>query len=238
MMGRDGPRMMWAAARGDGETPPMALIVYDEGDDFPRWLRARLGVVGLEPHELAEKLGVVRQTVNHWLMGRNKPHARMVDKLTEVLELDEPYELYDRIGLPRPNVRFPNSATPALMLPVVGQGSAHPERWTIMYELPWQPTTPFRYTDRNRFFVVIAEGDCLAPRVSHGAKCVIDRNPEPRAGRIVLVEMGGTWHLKRLEHQNGRLVLTSNYGDLVPLADADVTYIGTHLGVLPDFIPD
>lgn len=236
MIQAEWPPGVLAMHRDEGELPPMALIVYNEDDVFPRWLRARLGFVGLEPHELAEKLGVVRQTVNHWLTGRNKPRPRIVDRLTDVLELDDPYELYDRIGHPRPNVRFPNSATPALMLPVIGPGSAQPERWAVMYELPWVATTPFRYSEKHRFFMVVAEGNQLAPRIVHGAHCVIDRTPGPRAGRIVLVEIDGAWHLKRLEQQGGRLVLTTNQGDVMPLEAAE--YIGTVLGTQPAFLPD
>lgn len=71
----------------------------------------------------------------------------------------------------------------------------------------------------RRQFTVTVEGDCLEPEIMPGDLLVCDRDRPPAPGDVVVVEVNGERHMKRVVRRNGQLHLTSKRGPLALPSD-------------------
>ena len=61
-------------------------MIYIKTEDFPNALKNYLSIADISQVELAEKLGVPKQTVNNWIKGRSMPNHKRLEKLLEMIE--------------------------------------------------------------------------------------------------------------------------------------------------------
>jgi transcriptional regulator with XRE-family HTH domain len=79
----------------------------------------------------------------------------------------------------------------------------------------------------DHFFVEVI-GDCLEPEVKSGDWLVMSETRTPQVGKVVLVEVFGELHLKKIVSNNGRMVLGSQRGILV-LPREGARYLGVEV---------
>ncbi len=63
--------------------------VYIPVKDFSSALRAMMAIQNLTNEKLGQQLGVHRETVRHWTIGTQSPRDENLNKLCELLGIDE-----------------------------------------------------------------------------------------------------------------------------------------------------
>ena len=213
------------------------------GDNI-RALRVMRGQNGedMTQSELAEKIGVSRETVNKWETG-TIPNLRdsNIKKLRELFSLTVDDLRSESLGLAAQlrggsNMArtFPVIAREDATVPLVTLGRVHAGPFTDEEEAERQvevPASLLRSHPNARALIV--EGDCMNRVVPDGMSVVYDPDMEPRNGSIAIVEAEGYCALMRRWYRgSGTLMLGADshedYEDIVLTEkDGPVKVIGT-----------
>ena len=160
---------------------------------------------GLNQKELADLMGVSKQTVSTWCNGINTPRTEKLDRLCEILDCDR------NTLLQRSNVSDLFDIRPVsgvTMLPVIGMASAG--KGVIAKEDVIEYVSPDdRYSDREYFWIQV-HGDSMAPAINDGDLVLVHRQVSVDSGSVgVFIVDGEDGYIKRVEYDAENIVLHS-----------------------------
>lgn len=180
------------------------------GATFGVRLKSLLMHTGMTATELADRLGVSRQSVSFWTTDRNQPSAENVKGNDDYVFIPE-YKL--SFGCSSGGVDAPPEWE------VVPAGAAAYRK--VFFQQ--------RYVDPAKCKRVCAEGDSMEPLICDGDRVLFEELPEGtpiRDGAIYVLSTGGSLKIKRLYRKiNGDLIIRSEnpkYADeIVPNTEID-----------------
>lgn len=192
---------------------------------FSKRLSALMTQKGVSDGELARKVGISRQSVSYWRLGRNEPSPSTLARAAEILGTtplwlktgeddihgapvtvsEEVEKNEDFVFVPEYRLSFGCSP----------EGRDAPE-WTPIpeeataYRLSFFQSRGIRPDKCKR---IVAEGDSMEPLICDGDKVLIVDQPEGapiRDGKIYAISYGGALKIKRLYRKaNGDLIISS-----------------------------
>lgn len=165
---------------------------------FGAWLKARLQHLGLKQEAFAGLMGVRQGTVSRWANGGDIKIG-YIHRMAEVLGVSVAEIAAAAAGEPPPRQR-----ERVRRVPVIGLAAADPAGGADLDDQA-----------EGRLYILIVDGDCLAPRIEPGDALLMDREGSARVGDIVEVRVGSERHVKELIERNGEWILMSKRGRLV-----------------------
>ena len=160
---------------------------------------------GINQKELADRMGVSKQTVSTWRNGLNTPRTEKLDKLCAILDCDR------NTLLQRSNVSdlFDLRTVPDVcMLPVIGMASAGKgviaSEDIIDYE-----AAAARYSGKDYYFIQV-HGDSMAPEINDGDLVLVHRQTSVDSGDVgVFIVDGEEGFVKRVTYDEENIILHS-----------------------------
>lgn len=192
---------------------------------FGRWFKERYKKLGMTQEVLAGLMGVTQGTVSRWANGGDLTADR-IPLLASLLQVSIEH-LVRRIGGEEvvEGRWIDEDQAGYEWVPITGAAAAGQDRSVSSDDyviLPRRHTR--RYPGRRQSLEV--RGDCLAPEIAPGSQVVVDPDLPWRPGQRIALKANGGVHVKILVSlADGRLVLTSNHGELV-LPDSDARILG------------
>ena len=197
-------------------------------------LKSLMANTGMNSTELAERIGISRQSVAYWLSGRNLPSRTTCYKIDEVFGVNVTWlrtgngdQSIERVAVSEDvigsddYVFIPEYALSFGCSPsgVDGPGLVEQKGTAAAYRLSFFQS---RQINPARCRRARAEGDSMEPYICDGDTVMFVEEPEGkpiREGRIYALRYGGALKIKRLYRRaNGDLVIRSdnkNYPDEV-----------------------
>lgn len=194
---------------------------------YGKRLRQLRNIEGWTQEEVAEKIGVSKQTYSHYENEKRKPSLDMIQKLADVYEvnLDTVFgqEIKEETALySTSNIKFKN-------LPIVGQVSCG--NGVLAYEeIEGYEDVPASWLNGGEYFFLRAKGDSMInARIQEGDLLLIRQQDEVENGEIAAVLIDGDAVLKRV-YKTGDMVILQpenpNYEPIVLTKDKDIKIIG------------
>lgn len=160
---------------------------------------------GINQKELAERMGVSKQTVSTWCKGINTPRTEKLDRLCSILNCDR------NTLLQRSNVSELLDIRPVSrvgVLPVIGLASAGKgviaKEDVIDYE-----TADERYTAGEYFYIQV-QGDSMSPKIDDGDLVLVHRQTSVDSGTVgVFIVDNEDGYVKKVEYDRENIILHS-----------------------------
>ncbi len=197
-------------------------------------IRALRDRFGLTQDELAEKLGVTRESVHRWETDKIAIRDRHVAKMVELFGIDPEDIKSSRFGLagsermPLSTVLPPNAIPvrgTSAMVPLRVLGHTHAGSTMDEEESSYEVEFPEGVVSRHpNCFALKVEGDCMNRRYPDGCHILVDPSIEPRNGSAVVAEFeDGRSVLRVYMRGSSTLMLTadsfSEYPDIIVTQD-------------------
>lgn len=212
------------------------------GATFGVRLKSLLMHTGMTATELADRLGVSRQSVSFWTTDRNQPSAEKTQKIADMFGVPV---MWLRTGIDDINMESVTLAENVkgnddyvfipeykLSFGCSSGGVDAPPEWEVVPAGAAVYRKIFfqqRYVDPAKCKRVCAEGDSMEPLICDGDRVLFEELPEGtpiRDGAIYVLSTGGSLKIKRLYRKiNGDLIIRSEnpkYADeIVPNTEID-----------------
>lgn len=205
-------------------------------------IRALREKYDLTQDQLAEKLGVTRESVHRWETDKMTVRDRHISKMIELFGIEpediqsEKYGLASQLSGSRvlpPNARLPSEPRPAYA-PLLGRvhagNACEPDVIDDSIPIPYE----LREAHPQGYFLEV-EGGCMSRVYPEGCHIYIDPAQQPRNGSVAVVSIDGADYVMRRLYNTGRTVVLSPdswddcYEDIVITGDDErtVEYVGT-----------
>lgn len=173
--------------------------------NFPERLREALD--GMPQNELAEKLGLSKQTVSAYLTGRRSPKKITAKVLADALNVDVAWLMgFDVPKYPLKNA-FLYSGAPAA--PILGSVRAGNGGLAVQEVLGYAPLMGVT-GDSEQYFWLKVSGDSMAPKIEDGDLILIRKQPYIDSGELgVVIVNGDEGVVKRVRSGAGWMELIS-----------------------------
>lgn len=199
-------------------------------------IKALRDMFGLDQVQLAEKLGVTRESVNRWEADKMAIRDRHVAKMVELFGIDPEDIKSERYGLAGPMRGFDGDAASyapgaipvrgsSAMVPVLSAGSVHAGDRSDDAGSDYEVEFPESVVSRHPgCFALKVEGDCMNRRYPEGCHVLVDPHMEPRNGLAVVAGFeDGRSLLRTYMRGSSTLMLTadsfSEYEDIIVTQD-------------------
>ena len=199
-------------------------------------IRALREMFHLDQTELAEKLGVTRESVNRWETDKMAIRDRHIAKMVEMFGIEPEDIKSDKYGLAGPfrgAVTPPNALTPnpepkpayAPLLGRVHAGAAQ-EPDILDEKIP----VPYEVRERHpdAYFLQV-EGNCMSKVYPEGCYILIDPSRAPQNGSVAVVSIDGSDYVMRRMYRGASTLVLSpeswdeGYEDIVVTASDERT---------------
>lgn len=183
-------------------------------------------IEGWTQEEVAKKIGVSKQTYNHYENEKRTPSLKTIRSLASVydVDLDQVFgnEVHENKGV--------YETKPFVSLPIVGKISCGGGS-IVFEEIEGYETTPKDWTSGGDFFYLRAKGDSMiGARIFDGDLLLIRKQPEVEDGEIAAVLIDDESVLKKVYFRDGTIILQSENQAYPPLMytlkDKNVKIIG------------
>lgn len=196
-------------------------------------LRKLRNLEGWTQKQVAEKIGVSKQTYSHYENENRKPGLEMIRKLAEVYQVDLDRVFGSELVVAEEAPTYKTST----QIPIVGRIACGPKE--IAFEqIEGYEEVPESWVMGSDHFFLRAKGDSMInARIHEGDLVLIRRQDDVENGEIAAVVIDGEATLKRVYRTNGSIFLqaeNSNY-DPVILKNGDVRIIGKLKKVVMEF---
>lgn len=159
-------------------------------------IRALREKFGLTQDQLAEKLGVTRESVHRWETDKMTVRDRHVSRLIELFGVEPEDIKSEKYGLAAQlsgRVRLPDGAMPVVpssaTVPLLTIGRVHAGAMTDEEEVAHRVEVPASVCENHpRAFALEVEGDCMDRVIPEGSHVLVDPDREPGNGSIAVVE--------------------------------------------------
>ena len=159
-------------------------------------IRALREKFGLTQDQLAEKLGVTRESVHRWETDKMTVRDRHVSRLIELFGVEPEDIKSEKYGLAAQlsgRVRLPDGAMPVVpssaTVPLLTLGRVHAGAMTDEEEVAHRVEVPASVCENHpRAFALEVEGDCMDRVIPEGSHVLVDPDREPGNGSIAVVE--------------------------------------------------
>lgn len=159
-------------------------------------IRALREKFGLTQDQLAEKLGVTRESVHRWETDKMTVRDRHVSRLIELFGVEPEDIKSEKYGLAAQlsgRVRLPDGAMPVVAssatVPLLTIGRVHAGAMTDEEEVAHRVEVPASVCENHpRAFALEVEGDCMDRVIPEGSHVLVDPDREPGNGSIAVVE--------------------------------------------------
>ena len=199
-------------------------------------IKALRDMFGLDQVQLAEKLGVTRESVWRWEADKMAIRDRHIAKMVELFGIDPEDIKSEKYGLAGPMrgaggdaASYALGAIPvrgsSAMVPVRVLGSTHAGERMDEHESDYEVEFPEGVVSRHPgCFALKVEGDCMNRRYPDGCMVLVDPTMEPRNGLAVVAEFEDGRSLMRVYMRgSSTLMLTadsfSEYEDIIVTPD-------------------
>jgi len=172
---------------------------------FSTNLKFQMDKNNIKAKELADRLGVSKQTVSTWVNGLNTPRTEKLDRLCEILNCDRnallmktrATELFDERPVP-----------PQGMLPVIGLASCG--KGVIAAEDVFEyVAADNRYCDADHYYLEIS-GDSMSPIFNDGDLVLVHRQTSVDSGAVgVFIVDGEEGYIKKVKYDAENIDLIS-----------------------------
>lgn len=160
---------------------------------------------GINQKELAERMGVSKQTVSTWCKGLNTPRTEKLDRLCSILDCDR------NTLMQRSNVSELFDIRPISgvgMLPVIGLASAG-KGVIVKEDIIDYEAADSRYDNGEYFYIQVA-GDSMSPKINDGDLVLVHRQTSVDSGSIgVFIVDGEEGYIKRVDYDPEHIRLIS-----------------------------
>ena len=157
-------------------------------------IRSRMKELGLTQEELADKLGITRGAVTHYLAGRRVPPLNKFNEIAKVLKADAAWLQFGTIVDAEPTTKTgKNSQTTAhRSIPILSweQAAKNPQLRNLKQE-DIKETIPHIFTDQLQWYALRVKGDSMVATSGNktfqeGDIIVIDPDRAPEHGDHVI----------------------------------------------------
>jgi repressor LexA len=192
--------------------------------------------IKLNQQELAEKVGVSRNSILNWETGKAYPEQFNIDKLANALDVNAA-ELYEE-DKPAPYIKEEPATYGAenntIRIPVVAEVPAgYPE-----YSIPDSDVEAYielpRLWAHGVTFAVRCKGESMEPTISRGDHCLIKATTEPLNNKVMLVRTPNGHTIKRVVKKNDIIELHSDNDGFKTFKVSEIKIIGRVVKVLKD----
>lgn len=158
-------------------------------------IRSRMKELGLTQEELADKLGITRGAVTHYLAGRRVPPLSKFNEIARVLKADAAWLQFGTVIEAQPATKTGKTAAHATAhrsIPILSweQAAKNPQVKSLKQE-DIKETIPHIFTDQLQWYALRVKGDSMV--ASSGSKSfhegdviVVDPDKEPKHGDFVI----------------------------------------------------
>ncbi|WP_337969719.1 LexA family protein [Virgibacillus salexigens] len=187
-------------------------------------------IEGWTQQEVATKLGVSKQTYNHYENEKRKPGLEMIKKLAEVYQVNLDRVFGNISETPtKVNEKEAEYVTNEIeYLPIVGQIACGPTK--VAYEdIEGYEVVPKDWIRGGEFFFLRANGDSMInARINHGDKLLIRRQNSVENGEIAAVMINDEATLKKVYKSDDTLILQAENSKYEPIfvKEGDIRIIG------------
>lgn len=192
---------------------------------FGKKLKELRKIEGWTQEQVATKIGVTKQTYNHYENEKRTPSLGTIKKLAEVygVDLDTVFgeqSVAKEVGIVYDIPSFKS-------VPVVGQISCG--NGVLAYEdIQGYEDVPTSWLNGGKYFFLRAKGDSMInARIHDGDLVLIREQPEVEDGEIAAVMIDGDAVLKRVYKRENTIILQSENPSYPPMIlDKNVVILG------------
>lgn len=191
--------------------------------------------------DLARRIGVAQSAISRWKRGESMPEPSNCRELARVFGVPEA-EVLRRAGhltgsgtlyeqQPEPSLeellatalRKAREQPEYVSIPITGEGHAG-RKGVSNDDVVTAPLKFLKKLPANQQALYVV-GDCLAPKIEEGDVVIVDPDIPWEVGKTIAIRLRGGVEVKRILRKNGRLVLSSNYGEPT-IDDHDARVVG------------
>lgn len=214
--------------------------------EFKDRLREAIKKAGIKQKALSNKMEVSTTTIQHWLIGRNKPSRDKIKKLAgelkvtpEWLEFGSPVESSGPSPKDSPiTSTVVHDKSSLKTIPVVGTTQGGPDRhWEDLGFPPgWGTEYAVIECDDPHAYILRVEGDSMSPRINEGDYVLVEPSTLAQPGDIIVTRLqSGEVMLKYFRADYGEEVAleSHNHGfTLRTVPKADIVFMHSISGIL------
>ena len=198
-------------------------------------------IEGWTQEEVAKKLGVSKQTYNHYENEKRKPGLTTIKKLAEVyqVDLDRIFGTYDDNKPNELNVKEGSeSYSVNNLIPLLGNVAAGEPIFAEQNIIGYAPQPPLMNISNRNVFYLKVKGDSMNREFADGSFVLVDHDLQVEKGQIAAVRVNGNEAtVKKVSWDDRYFTLIpmsyddSFYPEVIDLKEKDVTIIGKVIGV-------
>lgn len=156
----------------------------DTRKNFANNLKQMLAVRGMRQTELAEAVGVPKQTVSNWCHAVSMPKSiAVLDKVCEVLTCGRDDLLGASEGVKQRTV---------IRIPVLGRVPAGVPLEAIEDITDYEELDPKKFSPDFDYFALTIHGDSMEPKMSEGDVVIVRKQDDAESGDICIVRVNGS----------------------------------------------
>lgn len=142
----------------------------------------------LTAKDLAERSGVGKSSISHYVNGSNCPSNKTAGLLASVLKVNPAWlmDLSDEKYLSAPDA----AQGKAVRIPVLGKVAAGVPLEAIEEILDWEEI-PSDMAARGEYFALKIKGDSMSPRIMDGDVVIVRQQPDVESGEVAIVKING-----------------------------------------------
>jgi repressor LexA len=197
---------------------------------YGRKLKELRKIEGWTQEEVANKIGVSKQTYSHYENENRTPSLKTIRSLANVYGVDLDHVFGDEVKEDKAIYEVKSFAR----LPIVGQVSCG-QKEIAFEDIEGYEEVPSSWLNGGEYFFLKAKGDSMkGARINEGDLLLIRKQPEVENGEIAAVLIEEEAVLKRVYQNEGQLILQSenpNYAPVVCSQD-NVKIIGKLIKVI------
>jgi repressor LexA len=203
---------------------------------YGKKLKELRNLEGWTQEEVAKKLGVSKQTYNHYELEKRNPGLDKIRKLAEIYQVD-----IDRVfGSDLINEETASYAT--VKIPIIGTIAAGEPILAEQNILGYAPAPPLMKLQNRNVFYLEVKGESMNREFPNGSFVLVERDAQVENGEIAAVLVNGDEAtVKKINRKDNILTLIpmsndeSFYPEAINLEKTEVKIIGKVIGAFKQY---